>query len=197
MKFLRKLIITIVLAVAVYLAGVYILNPVTISGHSMDPTLKDQDTVLMIKPGKIKRFDVVISTELDNNIQSKDIVKRVIGLPGDIVAYDHDKLTINGKVYNEPYLENYKNQFAKDKLQSSYAYSSEFQNKAEASPAFTVDSSNNPTFEVTVPDGQYYLLGDNRLVSQDSRQVGTFLRSDLLGRAKLRIAPIKEFKIIK
>ena len=65
----------------------------------------------------IDRFDIVVANEKDDDGKTKDIVKRVIGLPGDTIQYDNDTLYINGKKTNEPYLKDYIARFKKDKLQ--------------------------------------------------------------------------------
>ena len=67
-----------------------------------------------------------------------------------------------------------------------------FVSLAQSTKAFTTDSTGNPTFTVKVPEGQYFLMGDNRVVSQDSRAVGTFKRSAIVGEAKLRVWPLSK-----
>ena len=65
-----------------------------------------------------------------------------------------------------------------------------FRSIAEKAQAFTVDVNYNTNFSFTVPEGEYLLLGDDRLVSSDSRHVGTFKAKDITGRAKFRFWPI-------
>lgn len=165
-------------------------SPVTVEGHSMDPTLKDQERLIMVKTSRINRFDIVVASETDENNQEKLIVKRVIGLPGDTIRYENDTLYVNGVKTDESYLDEYKAAFAKDKLQSTYSYSSQFQDVAKAADAFTEDSNGNTSFTVTVPEGEYFLLGDDRLVSKDSRSVGTFKASALQGKIVFRMWPL-------
>ena len=61
-----------------------------------------------------------------------------------------------------------------------------FRSIAEKAQAFTVDVNYNTNFSFTVPEGEYLLLGDDRLVSSDSRHVGTFKAKDITGEAKFR-----------
>ena len=63
----------------------------------MDPTLADSEYLLVVNHLSIDRFDIVVASEKDDDGKTKDIVKRVIGLPGDTIQYDNDTLYINGK----------------------------------------------------------------------------------------------------
>ena len=64
----------------------------TVSGHSMDPTLRDGGFVITNTMLPINRFDIVTAKELDTDSKEYKIVKRVIGLPGDEIEYKSDKL---------------------------------------------------------------------------------------------------------
>lgn len=172
-----------------------IWSPVTVDGHSMDPTLQDKEHLIMLKTTGIERFDIVVVGEKDETGEEKLIVKRIIGMPGDTIRYEKDTLYINDKQVDEPYLDNYKAAFAKDKLQSTYSYNVQFQTIARAASAFTMDASAQDTFTVEVPEGQYYLLGDDRLVSKDSRSVGTFEKSAIKGEVVLRMWPFDRFRL--
>ena len=137
----------------------------------------------------------VVAKETDENGNEKRIVKRVIGLPGDTIKYENDQLYINGKKTDEPYLKEYISKFKKDKLQSTYSYRKMFQQIAEQANSFTQDSLGNSTFTVKVPKGHYFRLGDDRLVSRDSREVGNFKASQIEGEAKLRFWPLNKIGI--
>ena len=144
----------------------------------------------MVKHLPVNRFDIVVASEKDEDGKTKQIVKRVIGLPGDTIRYENDQLYVNGKKTNEPYLKNYIARFKEDKLQSTYSYNSYFQSLADKAKSFTQDANGNTNFTIEVPKGEYLLLGDDRLVSKDSRQVGTFKASQLQGEAKFRFWPL-------
>ena len=165
-----------------------------VEGHSMDPTLADGEVLFVVKHLPINRFDIVVAHEDEGN---KDIVKRVIGLPGDTIRYQNDKLYVNGNETNEPYLADYIKRFKDDKLQSTYSGTgfegdkgTFFRSIAQKAQAFTVDVNYNTNFSFTVPEGEYLLLGDDRLVSSDSRHVGTFKAKDITGEAKFRLWPM-------
>lgn len=174
----------------------FIWFPVTVEGHSMDPTLANKEKLIVIKTADINRFDMVVANEVENGAK-KQIVKRVIGLPGDTITYKNDKLFVNGKETKETYLADYQQRYQKDKLQKTYAYNSYFQSLAQASNAFTQDTSGNTNFTVKVPQGQYYLLGDDRIVSKDSRSVGTFKEETIVGEVKFRYWPFTEIGVLK
>lgn len=183
-------IFTLILSIFI-LSRLFVWFPVKVDGHSMDPTLADSQRLIVIKTAKIERFDIVVAKEGDKNI-----VKRVIGMPGDTISYQNDTLSVNGKTVDEKYLTDYKEKFAQDKLNTTYSYNPYFQELAKNAAAFTYDKTGNPNFSVTVPKGRYYLLGDDRIVSKDSREVGTFDQATIVGEAKFRIWPLTDFGLI-
>jgi signal peptidase I len=161
----------------------------------MDPTLEHKERMIMLKLGKIKRFDIVVSKEPDN--PKIKIIKRVIGLPKDTVTFDNDQLFVNGKKYDELYLNEYKKLWKKDKLQKTYEGNPIFQARAERAEAFTVNENWDTRFTIKVPREHYLLLGDNRLVSKDSRAVGSIPFSEIQGRVKVAIWPLKRFGLVE
>lgn len=171
-----------------WLLWAFVVTPVSVKGHSMDPTLADGQKLITYKLAKINRFDVVTTKEPDD--LKKLAVKRVIGLPGDTVEMKDDQLTINGKKVNERYLDTYKKSFVKNDLQEEYAYNSAYQMLAEDAKEFTND------FTYEVPQGKYLLLGDNRLISKDSRIFG-FVDKDLIqGEVVFRYWPFNKISVI-
>ena len=166
------------------LTRLFLWLPVQVDGHSMDPTLANNQRVIVLKHTSIERFDIVVAKEVEDG-KTKQIVKRIIGMPGDTITYQNDKLTVNGKEVKEEYLKEFQAAFAKDKLQKEYAYNDDksksgyFQQLAKDAKAFTTDA-----------DGKYFLLGDNRIVSKDSRVVGYFDKSALVGEVKFRFWPL-------
>jgi signal peptidase I len=70
---------------------------------------------VIIKTASIKRQDIVVAKEYNKETQeTKNIVKRVIGMPGDTVTFNNDVLTVNGQEVKEPYLANYHKQLSVD-----------------------------------------------------------------------------------
>lgn len=177
------------------LSRLFLWQPVKVDGHSMDPTLAHGERLIIFNKAKINRFDIVVASEEDENGQRKEIVKRVVGMPGDKLSYRNDTLYINNKKTKEPYLDTYLTRFKKDKLQSTYAYSDLFQELAENAAAFTVNSEGKTEFDITVPKGEYFLLGDDRIVSRDSREVGSFKKQDIVGEVKFRFWPLNKINL--
>ena len=191
-KFMFEWGFFILFMAALLLSRLFLWSPFLVSGHSMDPTLANGEYLLEIRYLPIDRFDIVVAKETDETGQEKRIVKRVIGMPGDTIKYENDQLYINGKKTDEPYLKEYIAKFKKDKLQSTYSYRKLFQQIASQADSFTQDALGRSTFTVEVPEGHYFLLGDDRLVSRDSRDVGTFKASQIEGEAKLRFWPLNK-----
>ena len=191
-QFLREWGLFILFMLVFGLSRLFVWQPVKVDGHSMDPTLANNERLIVLKTTSIDRFDIVVARETENG-QTKDIVKRVIGMPGDKVTYKDDALYINDKLVQEAYLSAYQKAFKADKLESTYSYNTLFQQLAQTSQAFTTDALGNTEFTVEVPEGEYYLLGDDRIVSKDSREVGTFKKSAIIGEVKLRFWPLSSF----
>lgn len=196
MKFLKEWGPFILFVLVLGLSRLFLWQPVKVDGHSMDPTLADGERLIVLDHTKINRFDIVVAKETEDG-ETKEIVKRVIGMPGDTITYNDDTLYINGKEVDEKYLDEYKQAFDDDQLQDIYAYNSLFQELAEKADAFTTDSDGNTEFTVKVPKGEYYLMGDDRIVSKDSREVGTFPKSSIVGEVKFRFWPLSKIGFIE
>lgn len=169
------------LVIAVLLAAViryFLLAPIVVDGYSMMPTLQDKDRMIVNKIGytlgKPDRFDIVVF----HAPEKKDYIKRVIGLPGDKIEYKDDTLYINGKVYKEPYLDEYKKQVFDGPLTESFTLS-------------------DITGEETVPEDHLFVMGDNRRFSKDSRHIGFVSLDDVLGKTSVVYWPIKDIRIVK
>lgn len=167
--------------IAIVLAGVirqFFFAPVLVDGVSMAPTLHDRDRMIVNKIGytigEPERFDIIVFQATEE----KDYIKRVIGLPGDRIEYRNDQLYINGKPYEEPYLEEQKKQLTDGPLTYD----------------FTLEEI---TGETTVPEGQLFVLGDNRRFSKDSRTIGTISIDQVIGEANMLYWPLKDARIVK
>ncbi|HGC7871401.1 TPA: signal peptidase I [Streptococcus agalactiae] len=194
-EFIKEWGVFILILSLFLLSRIFLWQFVKVDGHSMDPTLADKEQLVVLKQTKINRFDIVVANEEEGG-QKKKIVKRVIGMPGDVIKYKNDTLTINNKKTEEPYLKEYTKLFKNDKLQEKYSYNPLFQDLAQSSTAFTTDSNGSSEFTTVVPKGHYYLVGDDRIVSKDSRAVGPFKKSTIVGEVKFRFWPIRRFGTI-
>lgn len=170
--FILKLLVPSVLLVFI-LRG-FILIPVPVDGNSMEKNLKQGDMIVMEKLTSIQRFDVIVFKLPNNNIY----IKRVIGLPGDRIRYEEDQLYVNDVPIEEPFLN--KN-LKKDS------------NTAPYTTNFNLEDLLN---EDALPNDSYFVLGDNRRMSKDSRSFGAVESKYILGKAQFVYYPLQHIKII-
>ncbi|MGD6843772.1 signal peptidase I [Bacillus infantis] len=151
--------------VIAFICRQFIFAPVTVQGESMMPTFQDQNKVIVTKLSKIERLDVVVFHSPDSE---DDYIKRVIGLPGDEISVKDDQLFVNGKKVDEPYLA---------------------ENRKEAAE-FGIEHLTENFGPLVVPEHQYFVMGDNRLNSNDSRSFGFISDESVVGEAKFRYFPL-------
>jgi signal peptidase I len=170
------------LIIAVLLAAIiryFLFAPIVVDGESMMPTLHDQDRMIVnklsYKIGEPERFDIIVFHAPEN----KDYIKRVIGLPGDTIEYKNDTLYVNGKAYEEEYLDKYKQQVIDGPLTNS----------------FTLEET--PVHSKVVPEGHLFVMGDNRRASKDSRHIGAVPMEKVLGKTSLIYWPVEDIRFIK
>ena len=176
-KVLKEIINTVL-----YLAVVFVLTLLFIHfvaqrtrviGSSMYPTLEDADSLILEKVSyrfdDPERFDVIVFP-FKHGTEKQNFIKRVIGLPGEKVRIDYDgNIYINGELLEEDY--------GREVIQD---------------PGLAAE-------EITVGPDEYFVLGDNRNNSMDSRfvQVGNIKKSDILGKAFFRIYPFNKMGGVK
>ncbi|MFD1204129.1 MULTISPECIES: signal peptidase I [Sporosarcina] len=174
-EWIKALLIAFGLAAVI---RIFLFTPIVVDGISMMPTLEHGDKMIVNKIGytlgKPERFDIVVF----HAPEQKDYIKRVIGLPGDTVEYKDDVLYINGKPYDEPYLEQYKKTVNDGPLTEDFVLEDK------------IDSD-------TVPEGHVFVMGDNRRKSKDSRHIGAVAIDEIIGSTKFVFWPIKDFGIVK
>ena len=141
-----------------------------IPSESMEPTLEVGDRLLVEKLSyrfhPPQRNDLVVfkaPPALQAQNLHDDLIKRVVGLPGDVVQIHDGQTLINGRVVSEPYV----------KEEATYNYG-----------------------PVTVPQHQYFVLGDNRNRSYDSHLWGLVPEQNIIGRTLLRAYPLLHFQVL-
>jgi signal peptidase I len=169
----RDLLEVVVLALALYLAASATVQTVHVVGDSMNPTLQTQDLLIASKLDyrlhDPQRGDIIIlKSPLD---PSKDYIKRVIGLPGDRVLIRDHTVLINGRALTEPYVQ-------------TWVTSPNWPATPDA-----VDGE-------LVPPGMYFVMGDNRDHSSDSRVFGWVSRDQVDARAVVRVWPVAHFDVL-
>lgn len=147
---------------------------VRVDGPSMQPNLQNNERVVCLKQAKIHRGSVVVfdANGVDPQVSVKtEYVKRVIGLPGDTVEAKNGNLYVNGK-----------------KVDQSYISKSE---RSSGTGTWTLHSISQENSWVLhngaykVPKGEYFVLGDHRSVSNDSRYWGFVPKSKIVGVVKV------------
>ncbi|WP_141431196.1 signal peptidase I [Bacillus sp. 03113] len=175
-EWIKALVIAVVLAAVI---RYFLFAPIVVDGLSMMPTLHDQDRMIVnkinYKVREPKRFDIIVF----HAPEKKDYIKRVIGLPGDRIEYKNDTLYVNGKAYKEPYLDDYKKQVIDGPLTASF--------KLEETPVG----------QERVPDGELFVMGDNRRFSKDSRHIGTVPMDKVLGNTSVIYWPLNDIRKVK
>jgi signal peptidase I len=162
-EFLRQILITVFFGALFAVVLQLTVQNYVVEGTSMLPTVQSGDRVLVdrlaYKVGSPQRGDIVV---FRFPYSDTNLIKRIIGLPGDTIQITPGVLRVNGKVINEPYIH----------YPEQYTY--------------------GPT---TVPAGQYFVLGDNRVVSYDSHIWGFLPSNDLYGRVMVTYWPVSDFHL--
>jgi signal peptidase I len=173
----------------------FIVQPFRIPSGSMEPTLKVGDFLLVDKqsygpsgeldrlllpPTRVKRGDLVVFHYPVN--PKLHLVKRVVGLPGDRIRMRGGRLLVNGRVLNEPY--------AYYTPSRPNGFRDDFPSLLEADPNVDLRwwiylRRSIRGEDVVVPTNEYFVLGDNRNDSEDSRYWGFVPRSAIVGRPLL------------
>ena len=161
---LRDALETLVLSVFLFLLINAVSARVRVDGFSMRPTLDNGQFVLVSRLtylfGEYERGDIIVFNS--PVVENEDLIKRVIGLPGDIVNIENGHVYVNKTMLDEPYI--------------------------AASPAYT------GTYEV--PEGELFVLGDNRNDSSDSHAWGSVSEEMVIGKAILVYWPFTDATLI-
>ena len=162
---MREIIETLALTLVIFVVIHFTVQNYMVDGPSMQPGLTNNQYVLVNKLAYLfhapERGDVIVfHWPIDTN---KDLIKRVIGVPGDVIVIDSKTVRVNGVLLNEPYI------------------------MAPVNPAGN---------KWVVPPNEYFAMGDNRLVSDDSRDWGFVPKSYIVGKAVFVYWPINSWHFI-
>ncbi len=139
----------------------------TVKGKSMEHVLYNNDRILIKKLSgefKLNRFDIILFQKKNKN-ESRLMIKRLIGLPGDDIEIKSDIIYINGKELNQPFFKKIaKGEIIKDPKDISL---------------------------LKIPENKFYLLGDNRELSKDSRYFGVVPKTNIIGKVLFSYWPFK------
>jgi len=166
--------------VCTLLLRTYVIQSFYIPSPSMVPTLAVGDRIMVNKLSYdlhgVHRGDIVVFKRPPLELQDfPDLVKRVIGLPGESVSSKDGHVYINGRLLNEPWLPD-----------SPSSYTGALPD--DQHPQFNMPGP------VKVPAGEYFVMGDNRTDSEDSRYFGPIPQSLIVGRAMAVVWPLSQIK---
>jgi len=161
------------IAAAVLIIILQFYKPTIVFEHSMEDTLHPEDYVFLAKQayvfGDVEFGDIIVfeSQLLDERARPKSLIKRVTGLPGDVIEIKDDAVYRNGQRLYEPFI------------------------KGDVTPGAMA--------AVTVPEGAYFVLGDNRSVSMDSRAaaVGFVTEDRIQGKVIFRLFPLSTAGVVR
>jgi len=160
-----EIVETLLLAAFIFFASRLFIQNFRVEGRSMYPGLQSDELVLVSKfaylTGSPRRGDVVVISRPANPEQ--DLVKRIIGMPGETVEIVNGKIYLNGIGYDE----------------SEYIQA----------------PGNQSMASVDIPDSNYFVLGDNRVESEDSRRFGTVPSGAIVGKVWAIYWPLSEISI--
>ena len=150
-------LVYIIIIISIIVIRTFVITTIKVSGISMENTLNDKDIMFMEKITKVKRFDIV-----GISVNDELLIKRVIGIEGDLLYYKDNKLFINNKEVKEDYTK-----------------------------GITKDFHIEEFGVATIPKNHYLVLGDNRENSNDSRAFGLITKNNIIGKANIKIYPFK------
>ena len=162
----------LIVAALTWLLVTFVGQRTVVSGRSMNPTLENGDNLITDKISY--RFSDpkrydIVVFPFEDETGKRNFIKRIIGLPGETVQIKDGEVYINGELLGETY--------GKEKM----------------------DYAGRASEPITLGDDEYFVLGDNRNNSKDSRyeDVGNISRDRLIGRAFIRIWPLSDFGLLK
>ncbi len=168
LDFIEVLVTSFAIFVVVYLI---FFQPHKVRGVSMMPNFQDNEHLLTDKITyrfrKPKRGEIVIFRSPTN--EDYDYIKRIIGLPGEKISLENNEIYIDNKKLNEPYLDK----------------------KTEGGQFL----QNGET--IAIPENQYFMIGDNRDKSSDSRSWGFVPKENIIGKAWFRYWPPQRVGFVK
>ena len=159
-RLVREVIETVVLTLLMFLVIHSAVQNFNVDGHSMEPNLHDKELILVDKWTYLfhapSRGDVIVFVAPP--APTEDYVKRIIGVPGDVITINNGSPTVDGVTLKESYV------------------------RPENMGATPEDMAVN---KMIVPPNDYFVMGDNRVGSSDSRTWGLLPRKNIIGRAAL------------
>ncbi len=156
---------TFIIIMAVLMFRAYVAEPYLVDGNSMDPTFKSGDYLIVDKISSIKRDDVVVFKAVNAKQPNKSFIKRIIGLPGETVIIKNGLVTIVNSENPNGFV-----------LNQSY-----------------ITHISQENYQKTLQGDEYFVMGDNRTESYDSRYWGPLNSRYITGKPIIRLFSTKMF----
>ena len=157
---IRDIIISVLVALALYFGFSFTIQQFAVHQISMVPTLEEGQRIFVSKTAYLshtpERGDIIVFKRSPQNPREIPLIKRVIGLPGEVIEIKSGNVYVDGYPLEEPYIKN----------QPTYV-----------------------TEQLTIPDKNYFVLGDNRNYSKDSHEGWTVHEANIIGKAWVSIWP--------
>jgi len=151
---MKNVLLTTTLVLILFLR-MFVISPVTVSGVSMEPTLYSGERGILLKKAEVQRNDIICFM---GDAESQEVfIKRVIGVEGDTIRVSGNHVYVNGVELEEDYLIDYP-------IHSNY------------------NLLGDVGRDFTVPENTYFVLGDNRTISLDSREIGFVAEEAVAGK---------------
>lgn len=161
MRIVKEIVPYIVIVILVFLIRTFIFTPIVVQGESMVPTLSGGELMILKKYDKsYQRFDIVV---VSKEIKGDNLIKRIIGLPGETIRYKNNHLYIDDKIVDDKY---------------AYGDTDNFQ-------------------EIKLGKDEYFLMGDNRKISLDSRILGPIKTNNIEGKVGILLFPFNRIGYVK
>ncbi|TPR42898.1 signal peptidase I [Apilactobacillus micheneri] len=171
-------LVYIIIGVILYFIISHFITTVKVEGNSMYPNLVNKERVILFPQAKVKRNSVIVFDahgEDPKAVNNDYYVKRVIGMPGDHISFKDHQLYINGKDVKQNYINKEQQQKG-----SEYKLGSDILKDWNIAKLSETKWKYNKIAAI-VPKGKYFVMGDNRAISNDSRYWGFVKQDKILG----------------
>jgi len=175
--FLIDSVQTFLIAAAVFLViYLFLFRPYEVKGDSMFPNFHDREFVLtnlvVLRFQTPKMGNIVVFKAKAANEPQRDYIKRVIGVPEDTISIKDGKVYLNGKILDE-------STYIKEEIQTFPG-------------AFLQENE-----EIRIPENEYFVMGDNRVYSSDSREWGFVKKEDIIGESLFVYWPFDKMRLVE
>ena len=175
--------------IAVFIITSFFFRYSIVDGGSMQNTLQDDEALILRSFLYTPECGDIVVVQDKSTALKDPIVKRIIAIGGQTVKFTRDAVYVDGVMLDEPYVYtmDYKNPFGGEDVYRYSVYPS------DALLPIVTDKEDGVFYEITVPEGEIFVMGDHRNSSKDSRDIGTLHEDAIIGKVVLRFLPFNNF----